>query len=140
MKLLQTCESVDNWWQLTHVVVAQVQMEQRLWIDQRPGVGPVSIAVDEVQDLVVTEIEFEQVLELEQLDGRKHQVVLVEVQFFESLEMDDLWIDLGYPILGQIQEPQSVRDMDTEGVRHSDYSIVSHNQGFDQRVLGVEEL
>ena len=140
MKLLQACESAYDWWQLTHVVVAQVQVEQWLWLDQLPCVGSVAIAVNEVQNLVVTEIEFEQVLELEQLDGRKHQVVLVEVQFFESLEMDDLWIDFGYPILGQIQEPQSVRDMDTEGVRHSDYSIVSHNQGFDQRVLGVEEL
>ena len=56
----------------------------------------------------MTEIEFEQVLELEQLDGWEHQVVLVQIQLFECLEMDDLWIDFGYTVLGQIQESQSV--------------------------------
>ena len=108
MKLLQACEGAHNWWQLTHVVVAQVQMEQWLWLDQRPCVGSVAVAVNEVQNLVVTEIEFEQVLELEQLDGWEHQVVLVQIQLFECLEMDDLWIDFGYTVLGQIQESQSV--------------------------------
>ena len=108
MKLLQACESAYDWWQLTHVVVAQVQVEQWLWLDRLPCVGSVAVAVNEVQNLVVTEIEFEQVLELEQLDGWEHQVVLVQIQLFKCLEMDDLWIDFGYAILGQIQESQSV--------------------------------